>query len=204
MNLLQSDFFTDQSFEKELMEIKDPEFLKKELLEKLKDGQKYAVMEEAVEFAEKAHKNQKRDEGTSYILHPLRVAIRLYHSGYRSPEILAAALLHDVLEDSQTNPMTLKKKFGSRIGDAVLTLSKQTVNGKISNPVYFQRLQSAGAEIQAIKIFDRIDNLYSLRLIDNHKKKEQYLQETQKYFLDLAKSSSVLKKNLDLAISQIS
>jgi GTP pyrophosphokinase len=63
-------------------------------------GQSARVFFEALDFAEKAHAGQKRKSGEPYILHPCQVArILTEEMEVRNPEILAAALLHDTVED---------------------------------------------------------------------------------------------------------
>ncbi|HKP86811.1 MAG TPA: HD domain-containing protein, partial [Blastocatellia bacterium] len=55
----------------------------------------------AYEIAEAAHEGQMRDEGTPYIVHPLRVAVSLVDElEIYSPRLVSSALLHDVIEDS--------------------------------------------------------------------------------------------------------
>jgi GTP pyrophosphokinase len=59
-----------------------------------------ALVVEAFEFAREAHAGQVRDEGTPYIVHPVRVAATLVHElEVFSPRLVCAALLHDVIEE---------------------------------------------------------------------------------------------------------
>ena len=80
----------------------------------------------AADFAAHRHRGQlRKDEaGSPYINHPLRVA-RLLSSvgGVRDPEVLAAALLHDTVEDTATSADEIAEAFGARVRDLVLEVS---------------------------------------------------------------------------------
>ena len=78
----------------------------------------------AYEKASAAHAGQIRNGsgGLPYIEHPVAVAERLERHGY-GEEVLAAALLHDVVEDSETTVEELRQEFGERVAELVATLS---------------------------------------------------------------------------------
>ena len=60
-----------------------------------------ALVAAAALYATYAHRHQRRKtSGYPYIVHPARVALRIWRCGHRAPEVLAAALLHDVTEDT--------------------------------------------------------------------------------------------------------
>ena len=68
----------------------------------------------AYQFSAKAHKNQHRSSGESYIIHPIAVTTIL--SKMRLDETtLIAAILHDVLEDTEVSRAVLEKKFGKEV-----------------------------------------------------------------------------------------
>src|ERR1044071_8032887 len=65
------------------------------------NAEELALTRRAYELAEAVHARQMRDEGTPYILHPLRVAMSLVAElDIRRPTVIPAALLHDAIEDS--------------------------------------------------------------------------------------------------------
>ncbi|HSE38447.1 MAG TPA: HD domain-containing protein, partial [Blastocatellia bacterium] len=65
------------------------------------DAEQIAGVYHAYEVAHEAHAGQTRDEGTPYILHPIRVAVSLVDElRLYSPTLICSALLHDVIEDS--------------------------------------------------------------------------------------------------------
>ncbi len=72
----------------------------------------------AAHFSALKHRNQRRKgiEASPYINHPIFVAMIIADvGGVGDPEILAAALLHDTLEDTDTSPDELENKFGERV-----------------------------------------------------------------------------------------
>src|SRR5262245_43305891 len=79
----------------------------------------------AADFAAQRHRHGLRKDGvTPYIAHPLRVALTVSAVfGCTDPEVLAAAILHDTIEDTQTDYDDLRERFGAWIADAVATLS---------------------------------------------------------------------------------
>jgi (p)ppGpp synthase/HD superfamily hydrolase len=82
------------------------------------------LLRAAYEKASAAHEGQVRNGsgGLPYIEHPLAVAARLERHGY-GEEVLAAALLHDVVEDSETTVEELRGEFGDRVAELVSALS---------------------------------------------------------------------------------
>ena len=82
-----------------------------------------ALVNRAFEFSETAHRGQFRKSGEPYITHPLAVASIL--SQWRlDAQGLAAALLHDVMEDSAVSKVELESKFGGPVAEMVDGVSK--------------------------------------------------------------------------------
>lgn len=89
------------------------------------------IIQEAISKAMVIHEGQVRkgDGKTPYILHPLEVGIIL--SRYTSsPILIAAGILHDVLEDSNTKLEELRKEFGSEVADLVAVLTEDKTIGE--------------------------------------------------------------------------
>ena len=95
----------------------------------LKDDRQYDLSKilSAYEFAEKAHRGQKRSSGQDYIIHPLAVSYILLELGMDT-DTICAALLHDVVEDTPATLDDLKKRFGQ---DVALLVDGVTKLGKI-------------------------------------------------------------------------
>jgi (p)ppGpp synthase/HD superfamily hydrolase len=108
------------------------------------------LLSEAYLYANMAHYGQERKGGGPYVDHPIRVALKV--RSYVSTAAVAAALLHDVLEDT---PHTLER-FPKRVQELVerLTNHCDTKEAAIRNIA-----ESRDREAMLIKIADRIDNL---------------------------------------------
>ncbi len=120
----------------------------------------------AMDCCIRAHHGQYRKNATGepYCLHPLRVMLRLQKHGYRDAEILAAALLHDVVEDTSCTLVDVDNKFGTRVASIV---GKVTTDAQLSKLAQKRaQLDAAGAlpaDAAAVKLADRIDNVESFR-----------------------------------------
>ena len=73
-------------------------------------------------FASQKHQSQRRKQAGDipYINHPIEVAQILSNAGVEDPEVLAAAILHDTVEDTETTPEELEKEFGERVKNLVM------------------------------------------------------------------------------------
>lgn len=120
----------------------------------------------ACEFAADKHRNQRRKDQarTPYINHPLAVVrVLAEEGGVKDAEILAAAILHDTLEDTQATLKELQKAFGRRVASMV---AEVTDDKTLPKPVRKQRQidhgprKSKGAAL--IKVADKICNLRDL------------------------------------------
>ena len=81
----------------------------------------------ATEFAANKHRGQfrKGNLNTPYINHPIKVAYILERAGINDEEVLAAAILHDVIEDTDVTYSDIKNIFNERVADVVLEVSKK-------------------------------------------------------------------------------
>jgi (p)ppGpp synthase/HD superfamily hydrolase len=78
---------------------------------------------EALAFAASHHEGQTRDlDGIPFVTHPVEVACLLHEAGY-SDEVVAAGVLHDVLEDTEASVEDLERRFGSRVAELVAAVS---------------------------------------------------------------------------------
>ena len=80
-------------------------------IEQVYIGKDLALLKRAHDFAKKAHANQKRASGEDYFIHPCTVAQILIDLGLDSATV-AAAFLHDVIEDTPVSEGDIKKEFG--------------------------------------------------------------------------------------------
>ena len=131
---------------------------------------------EAYRFSEKAHSGQKRRSGEAYISHPVSVACiaARFHLDSQS---IQAALLHDVVEDTESTESDIESKFGKQVSTLVKGLSKL-------DKVEFQDANEAQAEnfrkmllamtqdvrVMLIKLSDRLHNMQTIQSLDESKK----------------------------------
>ena len=97
-----------------------------ELVNKVKLYNKFLnpeTLTKAYDFALKAHKTQKRDEGVPYIIHPVAVADILSDLKLDSATI-ATGLLHDTIEDTYATYDNIKEEFGEEVADLVDGVTK--------------------------------------------------------------------------------
>src|SRR5262249_19323766 len=127
------------------------------LTERLGD-EDLAQVRRAYEAAREAHRDQLRDEGTPYIIHPVRVATLLVEELHNySPHLICGALLHDVIEDSDITRKQIARMFGKHVARVVWLLTKFE---DVSLPAYLAAIEAAaetGAPV--VKLCDRLDNL---------------------------------------------
>jgi len=100
----------------------------------------------AIEFSRAAHQGQMRQSGDPYISHPIAVA-RILTPLHIDAQAIIAALLHDVVEDTDTTTEQVAEKFGKPVAELVDGLSKL-------DKIQFETREDAQAEIDLIKSRD--------------------------------------------------
>lgn len=160
-----------------------------QLIEKIKEKNKKAdvkTIEQAYEFAKKAHSGQKRRSGEDFIIHPLNVAYTLANLSLDKTAI-CAALLHDTVEDANVSLDTLKKQFGEETAylvEGVSKLKKIKYSSGKNNITDLQKLFFVMAkDIRAalIKLADRLHNMETLEYMDSEQKKEKAMETLDIY-----------------------
>ena len=118
------------------------------------------LWQQAASFAANAHKHQTRNDGTPYVAHPFRVAMTVsLRFGNADEEVLAAALLHDVIEDCDVDYDDLCESFGSRVADLVAVKTKDMrLEETIREVAYDKQLADGPWEGRLIKLADVYDN----------------------------------------------
>lgn len=161
----------------------------------------------AVEFAAHKHKDQRRkdEQASPYINHPVKVALVIAEiGGIRDSEVLAAAVLHDTIEDTDTTPEELEQHFGKKIRGMVEEVSDDPVlpkNMKKQKQVDHAPHLSEGATL--VKLGDKICNV--IDLIDappanwSVERKTEYLEWADK----VIKNCRSVNKALETHFSKI-
>ncbi len=120
----------------------------------------------AISFAGERHDGQMRKDGkTPYFAHPVRVmTIASQVFGVTDPEVLAAAVLHDTVEDTDTDRDDIASRFGERVAGIVVHLTKdKRLSEAEREERYFASLATAPVEVKLCKMSDTIDNLIDSR-----------------------------------------
>ena len=128
-----------------------------------------AVIERAYEVAETAHRGQLRKSGDAYITHPLAVTTILAELGM-TPATLAAALLHDTVEDTAYGLGQLEKDFGREVAmlvDGVTKLDKVTYGDAAQAETVRKMVVAMAKDIRVlvIKLADRLHNARTWRYV---------------------------------------
>jgi (p)ppGpp synthase/HD superfamily hydrolase len=140
----------------------------------------------ALEKARSDHAGQVRNGsgGMPYVEHPVSVAALLEEQGYRD-EVLAAALLHDVVEDSETTVEELRELFGDEVAGMVgaLTDDESIESYRQRKAEHRERVAAAGPEALAIYGADKLTNTRLLRR--TYAEKGEVIQDEFKVPIDL-------------------
>lgn len=159
------------------------------------------LVRKALDVARIAHAGQTRDEGSPYLEHPVRTALILLDEiKSTDPTEIAAALTHDVLEDSQIAAGELGKRTSPRVAEIVAALTKDPIASGLTGDArtaaktardnrYFQLIGKADATIRRVKCADRLDNLRSLPKSPEKGKAERYKTETRSHLLPIAQQT---------------
>jgi guanosine-3',5'-bis(diphosphate) 3'-pyrophosphohydrolase len=139
------------------------------------------ITHKALEFATVAHAGQKRKyTGEDYIVHPIEV-MEIIKTVSHTPEMLAAALLHDVVEDTNVSLEDIRLSFGNDVADLVFWLTdvSKLEDGNRATRKSLDRAHIANASPDAmtIKLADLISNTASIMEYDANFAKV-YLKES--------------------------
>ncbi len=166
-----------------------------DLINKVKSYNRFLnpeTLNKAYDFALKAHRAQKRDEGVPYIIHPVAVADILTDLKLDSATI-ATGLLHDTIEDTHATYKTIKEEFGKEVADLVDGVTKISEfenkaleNSKAEN---FRKLiiaTSKDIRVLLVKIADRLHNMRTIKFLKDKEKQIRKAKETMEIYAPLA------------------
>ena len=147
-------------------------------------------IEKAYELAEEAHRPQRRKSGEPYILHPIAVAMIVANEIGLAANPICAALLHDVVEDTDYTIKDIRERFGEDVATLVNVVTKRKsekyeISLQVDN--YKQMLQSIHYDIRALllKLADRLHNMRTLKSMLPHKQLK-IASETDYFYAPLA------------------
>ena len=132
-------------------------------------GADMAILQRAVEYASNKHIDQKRKDGSPYIIHPLAVAEIVAEMGLDMDAVLGA-LLHDCIEDTDASHEDIEKLFGQTVAELVEGVTKLTrANFSSSEQAQMENLRkmfmamSKDIRVVLIKIADRLHNMRTMQ-----------------------------------------
>lgn len=121
------------------------------------------IIETALRIAIEAHKNQiRKGDDQPYIIHPVMVALKLAKHNF-SDKVIAAALTHDVLEDTDYPEDKLRKELGDEVLEIVKDVTNdQSLPWEEKKKRYVETVRNASEGAKAVALADKIHNLESL------------------------------------------
>ncbi|MCR4335075.1 MAG: HD domain-containing protein [archaeon] len=159
-----------ERFSKELNDLK-------KILKKFHPKTDLSVVEEAFYFSKKSHENQFRASGKPYFTHPYEVAKILAEEGL-DEVIVSAALLHDVIEDTNASKKEIESLFGKKVAALVEGVTKLDILSFKSRQEYSTAAitktviaASKDLRILIIKIFDKLHNMRTIKYLPKEKQR---------------------------------
>ena len=167
----------------------------KELIKKVQNYNKFLnpeTLSKAYNFALNAHKNQKRDSGDPYLIHPVAVADILSDLKLDSATI-ATGLLHDTIEDTKATYKSVEKEFGKEVADLVDGVTKiSELEGKVIENSKAENIRklilatSKDIRVLLVKLADRLHNMRTLSYITDNNRRKRISKETMEIYAPLA------------------
>lgn len=169
----------------------------------------YLQIERAYDIASIAFQERYRDSGEKYFEHLLAVAIIVIeYLRVRNADIIASALLHDIIEDiAGWDQERIALELNAHVSQIVWWVTKpdvQIFNGdkEARNRKYHQNLGNAPREAVIVKLADRLHNMITLWSTEPEKQRRK-VRETQDFYLPLAESHIILIHELEAAIQEV-
>ncbi len=161
------------------------------------------LVRRAYEFGAEAHEGQHRVSGEPYIQHPLEVASILAEM-HMDHETLAAAMLHDVLEDTGTGKDAISDEFGGDIAEIVDGLSKLTQiefdsyeDAQAQNIQKMLMAMTSDIRVILVKLADRLHNMRTIRVLPLEKRR-RIARETLDIYAPIAQRLGLNMIRLEL------
>ncbi len=139
-------------------------------------------LNDAVSFATQWHGDQRRPAGEPYVEHLLEAtAFLAYGAGVTNRDVLTAAVLHDVVEDTACTLATVEAEFGAEVATLVDWVTKSS-----DRETYLARLRTAPVDALLVKLADRASNVQRLDTHPLVEKQRKYYAETVRWIVPLA------------------
>lgn len=169
-----------------------------------------SMSQRAIRFAANAHRKQSRSSGKPYITHPVEVGkiVKQFKTSHNIDALIAAAYLHDTIEDTDATYEDLVKLFGGLIADMVQELTSDSDSPEYKEKGKTQYLKDKMVNMSdwalVIKLADRLHNVSDLGTKGGKGDEwgRKYKKQTQSIISELEKSRTLTRtqKNLIKAI----
>jgi (p)ppGpp synthase/HD superfamily hydrolase len=136
----------------------------------------FSMLQDAAAFAARAHRHQLRKDGvTPYYSHVVRVAMTVMNVfGCSDRTAIAAALLHDTIEDTTTDFDDIKDRFGEEVARDVAALTKNmALPEREREDSYDAQLMTASWRAKLVKLADAYDNLHDVETFPKERRAKQ-------------------------------
>ena len=144
----------------------------------------------AVAFATRWHGDQRRPTGAPYLEHLLEaLEVLVRGADVQDRDVLCAAVLHDVVEDTPCTITDVTEHFGPRVAELVgwVTIPDATGQDKVQvKETYLKHLAEAPGDAKLVKLADRVSNVQTLRNLKPEKQRSYYAQ-TVTYIVPIAR-----------------
>ena len=153
-------------------------------------------VKQALQYATQAHAGQTRSGGDPYIGHPVRVAqiVQQYKQSHNIDALIAAAYLHDTIEDTDTTHEALHDLFGGLVASLVLELTSDLEEIKrVGKKEYLAKKMAHDMSSYGlvIKLADRLDNVKDIATAKSPAWRTRYRAETE-HIMDYLEKNRVL------------
>jgi len=173
-----------------------------------------AEVKKAICYGMEYHADQKRQSGEPYFSHPIEVAIMTADYMFDT-EAIVAALLHDVIEDTNSSFCQVELIFGTKVAKIVDMITKISVNHllskeatfcKINTLDEFNHVNNLNKKAITIKVIDRLHNMQTIQHIKSVEKQKNIAKETIQFYIPLARYvglHAVAQELQDIAIKTL-
>jgi (p)ppGpp synthase/HD superfamily hydrolase len=160
----------------------------------------------ALKLASEKHKDQRRkSDGSPYINHLIEVADHLYSlGGIQSDEILCAAILHDIVEDTPTTIKEISGNFGVSIANVVSELTKDNALSAIDNKnKMLETFRYKSQAAKTIKLADLLSNVANIPSAWDGDRVNKYLKWIEDMLIVLSDTNQSLEKTANETLKAV-
>ena len=164
----------------------------------------------ALRFSAEKHNDQRRRDAKAspYINHPIQVAETLWSVGaVRDGALLAAAILHDTIEDTDATPAEIEREFGEEVLSLVLEVTDdKSLPKEVRKQLQIENASSKSSKAKMLKLADKICNVHDLIYSPpsnwSLKRKQEYLLWSERVVQGVRGSSRELEARYDEVLNE--